>query len=392
MNLSPVDVIIRRQLKEIKAFKLKSYFLIAMNIDKLTRRAFLKSLSLGCFATFFSYRKARPMNQEILRIATPPSLASLPLRLANLDGMFEKNGLKVEFNDEIVSRPSLQRKFLTSGQLDCIISDISGVLFEIANAYADIVITSTAFERVENTKTLALLGSGYNHMKCETMENLLSRIDRTPENSILIPRYTDMEFATDKLLNEEYGFKVDEQIAYTEVEDLTYSILYLLTGKRLASVLPEPLATLTGEKNAAANGGTIRDGEWAYSLSNYQEIELMPAVIVFRGEIIRNKPYWINNFLTVYRKSIQTLNSTSNELLRGKAKNIGVELFRKLYYSTWEAPEGFEEIFTVPEFPPPRALRKSEFAKVFEWATKKGYIRNQKLVSYQEAFNGSFLL
>lgn len=332
------------------------------------------------------------MNQEVLRIATPPSLASFPVRLAKLDGMFEENGLKVEFNDEIVNKPSTQRKFLTSGQLDCIISDVSGVLFEIANAYADIAITNTAFERVGNARTLALLGRGYNYTpKCETMENLLSRIDQNYENSILVPQCTDMEFATDKLLDEKYDFKVDQYTYYKVSDDLTYLIMFLLHGKNLASVLPEPLATFMGEKNSTSNGGTIRDGEWGYNLSNYQEIELMPAVIVFRGEIIRNRPYWINNFLTVYRKSVQTLNSTSDELVRSKAKIIGVDLFREVYYSTWEPPEGFEEIFTIPKFPTPRALTESEFEKVFKWATKKGYIRNRKSLNYQEVFNGSFL-
>lgn len=371
-----------------------------MSKSNFTRRNFIRLLSAGLSIPLLTEFKARSKAKQNLKVSVPLSLASLPVRFAQSQGIFSRIGLQVELID--IVKPTDRRKLLANQRLDCIVGDVSGVLFEVINSNADLKIISTGSEMGADQRPLALLGSGYKYREVRTMQDLLSRIDKSPENSILLPRYTDIEYATDTLLSEEYGLQVNQensQIIYTGVTDLIKSFSLLLgigsvtanSKQVLSVVLPEPLATLAGEKNAKSNGGIIQDGQWGFDLSSFQSINLMPPVIVSRGEVIHNQPTLITSFLKAYKEAVRRANSIPKGEMKKNAKQIGVEVFRSLYWEGWEPPEGLEEIFEVPEFSQPRALEEDEFKRVLDWFIYKGYRRRQKTVNYNDVFDSSFL-
>lgn len=291
-------------------------------------------------------------------------------------------------------RGAKERRYaLASGDLDCIIGDISTVIFGVANAEQKIAVTSTAFERIDGGRRLLLLGSGSNYMDVETLEDLLQRVDTNWQHSIVITRYTDIEFATDGLLSAFVG-EVDERRVYQEATDDVTIFEFLIFGKVLAAVLPEPLATLATEKNSIPNGGILQPGDWAFVLSDYGGVELMPSVIVFRREFLA-KEEQMRAFYSAYRETVELLNETPQETLVQIAIDMGLTVFRELYPSqeieSWEPPEGFEEIFDVPQFPQPRALEEDEFEAVAQWALTKGYIRTGSPPAYAEVVDSSFI-
>lgn len=359
-----------------------------MNTRKFTRRNFLKFLSTGLLVPLLSTLTVKSKADQTIKLSTPASLASLPVRFAEGQGFFKDHGLDIELLD--IWKPSERMSFLASGRLDCIVADVTTTMLQIANSYARITITGTAFYKVDERRVLALLGSGYNYKEVRTIEDLLQRISLKQDDSILIPRNSDVEFATDKLL-ESLDFTLEERRAYTDVVDYFQSFSQFIFGQYLAVVLPEPLATLAGEKNSFSNGGQLRDGDWGFALCDYTEIELLPAVVVFQDTICQQNPGIIKKFFRAYEDTVTWINQSSPEELRKIAANIGIEVFRREFHPNWEAPKGFEKIFDVPKFPPPRALKRSEFDNVLDWATNKGYIRGRKTISYEDIFDGSFL-
>lgn len=359
-----------------------------MHTNKFTRRNFIRSFSAIPLISFTIAHNAKSRSNHTFKLSTPASLASLPIRFGKEQGFFTEHGLEIELLD--IWKPVERMAFLSSGQLDCIVADVSTTMLQITNSSARITITGTAFERVGEERILALLGSGYNWREVKTIKDLLQRIDSGSGNSILIPRHSDVEFATDKLLNS-LNFHLDERRAYTDVVDYFQAFSQFIFGQYLATVLPEPLATLAGVKNSLTNGGQLRDGDWGFDLCDFKGIELLPAVIVFQSAICRKNPDEIKKFFKAYQKTITWINESPPENLREIAANIGIEVFRQEFYPSWEAPKGFEKIFAVPKFPQPRALKRSEFYAVLDWAADKGYLRSQKPINYEGVFEGSFL-
>lgn len=355
---------------------------------KLTRRSFLKIASSALLGVLTSRYTGRAKPEGILKISTPFSLDAFPVRFADREGIFQANGLDVEL---VTMKDVERRKALSTGNLDCIVGDVSGTIFEIANAQADIAVTSTAFERIDDGRTLALLGSGRNYMNVTAMEDLFKRINSKTANSIALPRRTDIEFATDQLLSK-LGYEVDEKTTYWDT-DLTEAFGFLIFGSVLSSALSEPLATLAGEENSIPNSGSIKDGEWGFELHNYEGVAVMPSVIVFRKELIQENPGQIERFYKAYTEAVKLANTSPPESLIQIAIDMGLEVFREIYNEAeeWEPPENFEEVFEIPEFPLPQVLEGDEFEAVANWALQKRYIRTGIIPTYDEVVDNRFL-
>jgi len=325
---------------------------------------------------------------EPLRVSYSLSIDAIPLKFGIDQGIFRSYGL--EMVGEFMRSPKERRYALASGDLDCIIGDISTAIFGVANAQQTIAITSTAFERIDGGRQLALLGSGRNYMGVETLEELLDRLDSSWQNSIGVVRYTDVEFATDMLF-ERLGHQVDERQWYQEALDHVTVYQLLIFGKILAGVLPEPLATLASERNSIPNGGTLREGDWAFVLSEYEGVSIMPSVIVFRRELL-SEGTRVERFYQAYGEAVDQLNALPREERLQLGVEMGLAAFRELYpVQGWQPPEGFAEIFEVVEFPQPRALSEEEFEAVARWAERKGYIKGGSPPAYAEVVDTSFV-
>jgi len=361
-----------------------------MDSRKLTRRSFLKfagfsllGLGLGLVSSPRPAR-SRGRGQGPLTLSYPLSLDAIPLEFAHKRGLFQAHGLKVELL--LLPEDLSRREAFISGRLDGLICDLSTVVFGLTNAGAEIAVTSTAFESIGGARVLALMGSG--PFRVHTLEELFSRISGRSHESIMILQETDMHFATDQLL-ESLGREFDDRVIYTEGGDLINIYTLLIGGSVLAAVLPEPLATLAGPKDIF-----LQERDRAFYLSTYEGIRLMPSVISFQRRVLEGREKELELFYEVYSKAVEEINRAPREEFLELMAEIGVELFNRVLpeggLGREDLPEGFLEIFDVPQFPRPRQLREEELEVLVAWARRKGFIREE--VSYAQVVDNRFLM
>lgn len=342
---------------------------------KHSRRAFLKGVAGGALALAWKTRvfaQAQP-----LRLSLPPMQDVLPIGFANTEGIFAKAGLPVELVG--ISSGRERSAALLSNSLDGVVSDVSNLLFNRGNAEADLVITSTAFEIVDDTRQIALLASGF--FNVTDVDGLLKLINDRPQNSITLSRRTDLELVTDELLNS-LGVVVDPEVHYADTDDLVNAATFLVGGSVLAAVLPEPLAIIT-EQNEL-----IDEQFLSKSVSDFENISLPPSLIVFRREVIEEREAEVALFYEIYRQTIDTLNNTPSDTVRELAIVNTIELFLP-GLSRSELPKNFGESYQIPIFPQPRALLEEEFFRASAWAKAKGYLFSD--VDFESSIDFRFL-
>jgi NitT/TauT family transport system substrate-binding protein len=351
--------------------------------SKLTRRSFLKFAGLTALGLLAPRGLFRAEGEGPLKLSYPLSLEAIPLKFAEREGLFQEEGLAVE----ILSLPDdlARRDAFISGRLDGLICDLSTVVFGVANAGAEIAVTSTAFEQVQGSRTLALMGSG--PFGIRSLEDLFSRVSGRSSESIMILMRSDMHYATDQLLAS-LGRRFDDKVIYTEGGDLVNIYTLLIGGSVLAAVLPEPLATLAGPKDTF-----LQERDRATYLSSYEGIKLMPAVIAFQRGVLEGRPDSLERFYRAYSQAVREINAAPREEFLDLAADIGLEVFNQIIpdrqYTKADLPPGFLEIFEIPLFPQPRPLAEEELQAVVSWALAKRFIRQG--ISYAQVTDNRFL-
>lgn len=345
-----------------------------IEVIKISRRSFLKYI--GAIAAL-SLLGERTIGKEKILFSLAPLQDSFPIAFGYEKGVFAENGVEMKLVG--ISSARERNTAIFAGRIDGVLGDVASVVFGLANAGAEIAITSTAFESKES-RSLALLSSGF--LRIESLDKLLARTDSSSQNSIALARRTDMEFATD-LLIEQNGFLVDERNFYTDSDDPIKTATLLLAGSILGAVLPEPVATLV-EKSEI-----IEEQYRARLISSYEEVDLMPSVIVFHQKIREKAPKLLSRFYQAYSESIELVNNTPPEEIYAVGLEGALSLFLPGLKGEFKAPEDFEEAFHIPYFPQPRMLSKSELEAVVGWALKKGYIYDR--VSYERTVDEGFL-
>lgn len=339
-----------------------------------SRRAFLKGLAAGAFLLGAGRRGAA---QTPLRLSLPPLQDVLPLGYAHNEGLFDAAGLAVELVG--VSSHRERSSALLSNNLDGVVSDVSTLLFGRGNAAADIVVTSTAFEVIDDTRQVALLASGF--FNVSDLETLLKRINNRAANKITVSRRTDFELITDELLTS-LGIKLDPELYYVDTDDLINAATLLVGGSVLSAVLPEPLAALT-EQNEL-----IEEQFLSKAVSDFDNIPMPPSVVVFRREVIEDRQAEVALFYDVYRQAVDEVNAASKDAVRESAILNTLELFLP-GLSRSELPQDFGDDYKIPTFPQPRALLQDEFTRVLAWTQQKGYVQGQ--VDFDTAVDFRFI-
>jgi NitT/TauT family transport system substrate-binding protein len=323
-------------------------------------------------------------SQEPLQIGYPLSLDALPLKFAAKKGIFQERGLEVEVVSII--EDLARRDAFISGRLDALICDVSTTVFGLANAGAEIAVTSTTFESADGSRVLALMGSG--PFRIYNLEDLFAHVSGKPAYSIMLLEGSDMQFATDRLLAS-LGEEFADKIIYTPGGDLVNVYTMLIGGSVLAAVLSEPLATISGPENMI-----LQERDRATYLSSYEGIGLMPSVIAFQREVLEERAEQVELFYGAYRQAVEEINAAPREELRELAVGIGIEVFNQVLpdsnYTAEDLPEGYAEIFTIPRFPQPRALTEEEFQALVDWALSKRYINSE--LAYSQATDNRFLI
>jgi len=300
-----------------------------------------------------------------LRFSIPPMMGSLPIGFADGWKVFDEYAVDVELIG--LSDNQSRNLALIAGQIDGMVCDVSTAVL-LAATGTDIVITSTAY-RPEQTGSLALLTQSY--FQIDSLETLM--VKTTAGNnlkSIAVTSMSDFEYHIDTLLASQ-GYDVNPEKDYSYWFDMLQVATFLSFGSVYAAVLPEPYVTYID------NFPPLKEGSHLVHLSDFEDIDLLPSVIVFRREVIESQPEAIEAFYAGIRAAIDRVNALDRDELIETGINEALDVFFP-GTSRDTVPEGILDTFNIPEFEYPEALSENEYTAVVEWAKNKGYIWQAK--------------
>jgi NitT/TauT family transport system substrate-binding protein len=285
-----------------------------------------------------------------LKIALLPVLDALPMYVAQQAGLFELNGVRVEFIP-VPSAPE-RDQVVSSGQADGMINEA----------------VSTLFYNREETRLQIV-----RYARTATAETALFRILSPGSSGITTPdglkgveigvsQGTVIEYLTERLLEQE-GFGAAEIITVA-VPKIDVRMSLLASGELKAAMLPEPLSSLAEQQGAVVVLDDTRHPEFSFS------------TISFRKEVIDASPEAIRGFLAAIEQATSQINDDPTRWSGLMAEQNLV-------------PAPLLETFQVPQFPTAGLPTESQWLDALEWAKTKGLIDVD--VSYSSSINPAFL-
>ncbi len=309
-----------------------------------------------------------------LRISLSPIMGSAPLAFAQGWGLFEKHGLAVELVG--LSDDEERSAALMTGDIDGMVCGVTTAILLFASG-TDIVITSAAYQR-EQTNSLAILSpSTFN---IDSLETLFA--NRTPTKIATIYR-SDFEYHADRLL-ESTGFKIGEEPPYVYWTDMLQLALWFAAQSVPAAVLPEPYITYIANFPLPGGAGLP---EFVH-LSDFEGIEQLPSVVVFRRPVVEGRGELINGFYKAYREAIDIVNCSNREELI----EMGIDKALALFFpgvTEDSIPDGILDSFVIPRFSQPETLSSQQFNDVVAWLVTKRYTGGNP--SYEDMTTDRFL-
>lgn len=285
-----------------------------------------------------------------LKIAVLPIIDTLPMYVAQQEGLFAKHGVSVEFVP-VASAPE-RDQLIAAGQADGMVNEtISTMLFNKDQIQVQAV--SYALRPTENAGHFFIIASAQSGI---TDAQGLKGVE------IGVSQGTIIEYVTDRLLQAE-GLTSDEikTIAVPKIPD---RMALLASGELSAGVLPDPLGALAVQQGAVIVLDDSKYPEYGFS------------VISFRKAVIDANPEAIKGFLAAIEEATALLNSDAK-------KYITVLSDQKL------VPPPLLESYNVPPFPAAGVPTEAEWNDALAWAKEKGMLTVD--VSYADSVNASLL-
>jgi NitT/TauT family transport system substrate-binding protein len=304
--------------------------------------AILTAMLAGCTS-----KAAAP---AILKIAVIPVLDTLPLYVAQQEGLFTKYNLQVELVP-VASGPE-RDQLIAAGQADGMVNEIVSVMF---------------FNK--ETPTVQAI----RYARAATSGSPLFRILAGKDSGITSPADlkgvpigisdgTVIAYLTDRLLRAE-GLSAEE-IQTASVPSITDRVALLSNGQLLAATLPDPLASLTIQQGAIPVLDDTSHPEYSFS------------VYSFRKVVIDQNPEAMQNFLKAIEEAVTLINSNGNQ-------------YRPLMLEQKLLPQPLAETFDVPQFVTAGVPTVEQFADALDWAKGKGLLTVD--VKYADCVNAAFL-
>jgi len=285
-----------------------------------------------------------------LKIAVLPIIDTLPMYVAQQEGLFAKYGVEVEFIP--VASAAERDQLIAAGAADGTINETLAVmLFNKENVQMQVV--RYALRPTEGNGHFFILTSA---------KSGISTVDGLKDVEIGVSQGTVIEYVTERLLQAD-GFTADEikTIAVPKIPD---RMALLASGELKAGVMPDPLASFV-----VSQGGVIVADD-----SSHPEYGF--SVISFRQEVIDRNPEAIKAFLAAIEEATVLLNAEP-----AKYKDVLSE--QKL------VPPPLLEAYQAPVFPTAGVPTEAEWNDALNWLKEKGILTTD--VSYADSVNASFL-
>lgn len=293
---------------------------------------------------------AAPAEPVTLKIAVLRILDTLPMYVAQQEGLFDAKGITVEF---IPAASAAERdQIITAGQADGMINEVvSTLLYNKDQIQIQIVrFARTATPTSSQYSILAAQQSG------------ITDVQGLKGVEIGISQGTVIEYITDRLLEAE-GL-APEDINIVAVPKIDVRMNLLGTGELKAATLPDPFSSLALQQGAVLVTDDTRHPEYGYS------------TISFRKPVIDEHPEAIKAFLAAIEEATALINADPT-----KYENVLTE--QKLI------PAPLLGSYKFPPFPPASVPSQDQWDDVLTWMKSKGLM--DKDVSYTDSVNPSFL-
>jgi NitT/TauT family transport system substrate-binding protein len=289
-------------------------------------------------------------NLGTLKIAVLPIIDTLPMYVAEAEGLFAKHGVSVELVP-VASAPE-RDQLLAAGQVDGTINETLAVMLFNKDAI-QMQAVRYALRPVEGYGHFFILASGKSGI---TDAQGLKGVE------IGVSQGTVIEYVTERLLQAE-GLTADEikTIAVPKIPD---RMALLGSGELAAGVLPDPLASLAISQGAISVLDDSKHPEYGFS------------IYAFRKESIDSSPEAIQAFLAAIEEASSLINQDATK-------------YTALLSDKGLVPPPLLETFKVPPFPTGAVPTEEEWNDGLAWLKEKGILTAD--VSYADSVNDALL-
>lgn len=285
-----------------------------------------------------------------LKIAVLPIMDALPMFVAEADGLFQENGVNVEFIP-VASAPE-RVQIMQAGQADGTVNEILSVMF-FNKESVQMQAVRFAHKATADHAHFSILASAASGI---TEPADLAGVE------IGVSQGTIIEYLTYRLLEAE-GLSADEIITLA-VPKIPDRLALLGSGEMDAGVLPDPagpVAELSGAVNV---------------LDDRNAPDYGASVISFRKEVIDAHPEAVKAFLAAIEEAVERINSDPTQ-------------YSALLAEKQLVPPPLMESYQIPTFPTAGVTSEESWNDALEWAQSQGLLDVD--VSYSDSVNASLL-
>ncbi len=288
--------------------------------------------------------------EESIKFAVLPVLDSLPMYVAQQEGLFEKYHLNVELVP--VSSGPERDQLIAANQIDGMINEVLTTILNNRNE-KNVVIVRFARAATAEIPLFSIVASA---------KSGITSVDQLKGLGIGISEGTVIAYLTDRMLQAE-GFR-SEEIVTIAVPKIPDRVTLINNGDLDAGTMPEPVASLLASQGASVVLADNKYPEYSYS------------TIAFRNAMVENNPQAVRAFLAAIEEAVVLINS---EPAKWEATLLENNIL----------PAALQGKFQVPIFVSAGVPSPQQYADVLAWAQEKDLI--SEAVPYERCIRADFL-
>ncbi|NPV06478.1 MAG: ABC transporter substrate-binding protein [Anaerolineae bacterium] len=287
---------------------------------------------------------------DVLRIGVLPLAETVPFYVAQDEGYFEDEGLRVEL---VPVASAVERdQLMIAGQLDGQVSDlVATVLFNAEEPRLRIV--RRARQARPDSHQFAILVPGDSPVR--SAADLAGVEIAVSENSVI-------QYVTERLLSIE-GLEAGD-VRTVNVPKIPVRMELLTQGKLAAATLPDPMSSL-----ALLQGARL-------IVDDSLHPEISQSVVAFRADVIEQREDDVARFMAAYERALEEIEADPQR-------------FHDLLVEKGRVPDALRGSYTFPPLPPPSVPTEDEWSDVVAWAQEKGLISAP--VAYGDSVDDRFV-
>lgn len=267
---------------------------------------------------------------EKVRLGILPAIDTLPLLVAETEGLFKAEGLDVEL---VMFSSALEKEAAVSASaLHGSFGDPVTALMSLKNPVRIRILTEAS--RTGGSRMFAIVASP---------ESSVKSIKEIGRRHVTISSGSIIEFFLDELSD---LYKVNP--GKLEVKGIPLRYQMLMTRQVDFAMLPEPMVS-----KAVLEGATV--------IADDMSLDVTATVISFREDFLEKNPGFAESFTAAYNKSIKMINNHP-------------EKYRSLLVSRLRLPEELKESFTIPVYNEVRVPPEKDIKRVYNWMKNKGLV------------------